>query len=139
VIVGRTTDVEEIKSILCHEDIFSVISEGVDIKPEDYVPPIDGTIYLAGYDKGSLFAISCFHRFRDGLKFHPNILKSYRLRLSRDFVKQSLTMIKCRIYVEIPKKRRRLLNFAHKLGFDSIANNKDSTDTIIMRLKDEFY
>ena len=138
-IVGRTTDLEEIRSILCHEDIFRFISEGVEIKPEDYVPPIAGTIYLAGYDDGVLFALACIHPFKDGVKYHPNVLKEHRLRLSRDFVKQSLTMIKYPVYVEIPKYRKKLLNFATKLGFDSIANNKDSTDTVIMRLKDGFY
>lgn len=136
-IIGQTKDIEEIKSILCHDDIFSVISEGVDIKPEEYEPSIND-YYLAGYDDGTLFAIACFHVFNDGLKFHPNILKSYRLRCARDFVKHSLSVIKCPIYIEIPKNRKRLFNFAIKLGFDSVANNKDSANTV-MRFRNGFY
>ena len=107
-IVRETTDIEEIKSVLCHKDIFSYISEGVDIEPEEYEPPLNNVVYLIGYSKGRAFALACFHPFKDGLKFHPNVLSGYRLKYARDFVKQSLCMIKCPVYVEIPKNRKRL-------------------------------
>lgn len=138
-IVARTTDINEIKSILCHENIFSYISEGTNVESQDYEPPMADVLYLGGYEKDKIFALACFHAFRDGLKFHPNILKGYRLKYGRRFVEYTATMLKCCLYIEIPEARKDLFNFATKLGFDSIANNKDSTDTVIMRLKDGFY
>lgn len=137
--VRQTTDIDEIKSILCHDDIFNDISEGLDVKPEDYEPPLADTIYIGGYEKDKIFALACFHPFRDGLKYHPNVLKSHRQSHGRRFVSYTVTMLKCCIYIEIPETRKDLFNLATKLGFDSVANNKDSTDTVTMRLKDGFY
>lgn len=138
-IVGRTTDIDEIKSILCHDDIFNDISEGLDVKPEDYEPPLNGFYYLIGYAEGVAFALACFYPFRDGSMVHLNVLKAYRLKYARDFVKEWLYMIKCPLYAEIPTNRKRFINFVKKFSFDSIPNNKDSTDTVLMRLKDGFY
>ncbi len=138
-IIRETKDTEEIKSILCHKDIFGYISEGAEVKPKDYNPPLDEIIYIGGYENGKIFALACFHPFKDGLKFHPNVLKSYRLKYGRRFVSYTVNMLKCKLYIEIPRNRKDLFNFATKLGFDSVANNKDSTDTVTMRLKDEFY
>lgn len=132
-IVKPTKDIDEIKRILCHPDIFRNICGDYDIKPEEFIPPMKDVVYLGGYDR-EIFAVSCFHPFKDGLKFHPNVLPKYRLQHAKDFVKQSITMVKCRLYIEIPKKRKRLFNLAHKLGFDSIVNNKDSTNHL-MRLQ----
>jgi len=137
-IVKETRNIDEIKSILCHEDIFNDISEGVNVKPEDYEPPLTNAIYIGGYDKGKIFALACFHKSKGRLMFHPSVLKSYRQRYGRQFVAYTATMLKYSIYIEIPNTRKDLFNLATKLGFDSVANNKDSTDTV-MRLKDGFY
>jgi len=133
VIIRETKDIEEIKSILCHPEIFPRISGDCGLTAKKFEPPLEGVIYLGGYEDG-IFAVSCFHCFRDGLKFHPNVLPEYRLRYARIFAKQCLSMLKCEVYAEVPLKYKRAINFAKKLGFDSIANNKDSTDTVLMRL-----
>lgn len=132
-IIRETKNIEEIKSILCHPEIFNRIKGNHYIDADNFIPPLDDVLYFGGYDDG-IFGVSCFHSYRDGLKFHPNVLPSYRLKYGRDFVKLSLSMVKCKIYIEIPKERKRLFNLAEKLGFDSISNNKDSTNTILMRL-----
>ena len=132
-IIRETKDVDEIKKILCHPEIFPRIAGDTEITPEEFEPPLNDVLYLGGYD-GDMFAVSCFHSFRDGLKFHPNVLPEYRLRYARIFAKQCLSMLKCTIYAEVPLEFKRAINFAKKLGFDSIANNKDSTNTVLMRL-----
>lgn len=121
-ILRQTTNQDEIKKVLLHPDIYPNISEGIDIVIEEF--PTDNVLYIGGYND-SIFAISCFHSFRDGLKFHPNILPKYKRQYARDFVKQCLDMIDCPIYIEIPVERKRLFNFSKKMGFDSVSNNKD--------------
>ena len=136
-IIKETINIKEIKSILCHKDIFDLSKDGVKIKAEDFEPPLNNVLYVGGYDKENIFALSCFHKFKDGLKFHPHVLKSHRYKYAREFVRYTATMLKCNIYIEIPEKRRDLFNLASKLGFDSLVNNKPSTNNhkILMRLE----
>lgn len=135
-IVKQTTNIEEIKSILFHNDILE-LNEQINIDKDDFNFHTDKIYYVGGYDKEKIVALACFNQFRDGLRFHPNVLKSYRQRYGREFVRYTATMLKCIIYIEIPEKRRDLFNLARKLGFDSLANNKDSTGNhkILMRLE----
>ena len=130
--VRATTNHNEIKSILWDKEIYPLISNGLEISAEAANLP-DSVLYLGGYNP-EIFAVSCFHKFKDGLKFHPNILPSYRLEHARRFIQMCLSMVKSPVYIEIPKHRKRLLNFATKIGFDSLTNNKDSSNTILMRL-----
>jgi len=125
----RTVDQDEIKKILFHPEIELYIPDGVDLRND---LPTENVIYIGGYADG-LFAVSCFHCFGDGLKFHPYILPDHRRQYARDFVKQCLDMVDCPIYIEIPTTRKRLFNFAKKIGFDSIVNNKDPSKHL-MRL-----
>lgn len=130
-IIRETKDIEEIKRVLCHPEIFPRIAGDCGLTPEEFEPPLDAAFYIGGYED-KIFAVSCFHPFRDGLKFHPNVLPKYRLRCARDFARKCLLMVQCEIYAEVPLEFKRAINFAKKLGFDSIANNKDSTT--LMRL-----
>lgn len=130
-IIRETKDIQEIKSVLCHPAIYPRIKGDLSLEPDDFIPPMDDVLYLGGYDN-TIFAVTCFHPFRDGLKFHPNVLPEYRLRYARDFARKCLLMVQCEVYAEVPLEFKKAINFAKKLGFDSIANNKDSTT--LMRL-----
>jgi len=133
VIIRRTIDQDEIKTILFHPEIYPVISGGHELDKVSTRFPTDNVLYIAGYDI-NIFGLCCFHPFKDGLKFHPNILPEFKQQYAREFIQQSLNMVKSTIYIEIPKNRKRLFNFAKKIGFDSIRNNKDLSNTILMRL-----
>lgn len=134
-IIKQTTNQDDIKKILFDPDIYPYVSGGKSLDFDEVDFPIDGYVYLGGYDNESIFALSCFHPFMDGLKFHPNVLPEYRFKYGRDFVKQTAFMLKCPVYAEIPKNRKSLINLATKIGFDSIVNNKDLSNTILMRLQ----
>lgn len=131
-IIKQTTNQDEIKKILFHPSIYPYISDGVELDPKKTNFPTDKVLYIGGYDD-DIFALSCFHKFRDGLKFHPNVLPGHRLKYGKDFVKDTAFMVKSPVYVEIPKHRKRLFNLAKKIGFDSIVNNKDPSKHL-MRL-----
>lgn len=125
-IIKQTFNAEEIKDVLCHPEIFPEIKGDYDIKPEDFDPPLEDTVYFVGYEE-ELIGVCCYHGFKDGLKIHPNVLPKYRLKYGRGFVSLCVSMIECPLYAEIPNHRKRLLNLAKKLGFDSIANNSAKT------------
>ena len=130
--IKRTVDEKEIKSILFHEDIYEHISGGHEVSANDFKLPMRTVAYIGGYDN-TIFALCCIHSFLDGTKIHFNILKSHRLRYTRDFVKTCLSMVKSNIYIEFPNHRKDIFNLASKYGFDSIANNNSPTRTL-MRL-----
>jgi len=132
-IIRPTVDQDEIKKILFHPDIYPDTSAGYELDFDSTVFPIDNVLYIGGYDE-QIFALSCIHPFMDGFKYHPYVLPEYRLKYGRDFVKQTVSMVKCPVYVEIPKKRKDLVNLAIKNGFDSVANNKDLSNKVLMRL-----
>ena len=133
-IIKATEDQAEIKKILFDDSIYPAISGNVKLDFDNTDFPMGDVLYFGGYDNGEIFALSCFHPFKDGLKFHPNVLPSHRFKYARDFVKRTAFMLKSPIYVEIPKDRKSLINLATKIGFDSIANNKDLSNRILMRL-----
>ncbi len=132
-IIKRTVNQDEIKEILFHPDIYKDISGGVQLNHSDINLPMDSVLYIGGYSSG-IFAVSCFHRFRDGLKMHINILKSHRLKYARDFVKKCISMVKYNLYIEFPDKRKDIFNLATKFGFDSVVNNNSHSNKILMRL-----
>lgn len=125
-----TTNQDDIRAVLLDPDIYPVISGDV-VLSKDTIFPTNDVLYIGGYD-GKIFGLSCFHEYLDGMKFHPNVLKAYRVKYARDFVKKCLDMVKCTVYIEIPATRKELYNFAVKFGFDSIPNNED--DKLLMRL-----
>lgn len=127
-----TNNKEEIEGFIKREEIFKKASHDCEIDKDSINIPIGDVIYIAGYDGDDILGLSCFHQFKDGLKFHPYVLRKYNLK-GREFVEKSIGMVKCNLYVEIPKDDKLLFNLAKKLGFDSIANNK--ANRILMRLK----
>ncbi len=128
-IIEITTDIEKIKSVLCDPEIFYKISDGEDI--ETFEPPLNGCLYLIGYVDNEVIGLSCFHGYKNGFMFHPNVIKRYRAKYGQDFVQKTANMLKCRLYVEIPKIRRGLVNLAKHVGFSEI---DQTVDDVIMRL-----
>lgn len=125
--IKQTFNSDEIKKVLCEPSVFKDIKGDHDIQPQDFEPPLDQCAYFGGYDETGIYAVACYHPFRDGLKYHPNVLPSHRKKHGKDFVQYTATMIECPIYAEIPNGRKRLINLAKKLGFDSISNTSAQT------------
>ena len=126
-IVRETIDAKEIKKVLCHPDIYPAISNDSSPDADDFIPPLQGVFYVAGYAP-QLIGISCFHWFKDGMKFHPNVLPEFRSKYADEFVTKSLEMFYKPIYVEVPDK---LVRFSKKHGFHPIG---ESNNKILMEL-----
>ena len=123
-IVKPTENQKDIRKIIFHPDIYPVISEGVTIDPQTHFPT-DDVLYIGGYVEDEIIALACVHNFRDGLKWHAQVLPLARYLYAREFLRESLDMVKyTKIYAEIPLHRKRLYNLAKKLGFHTIEIGK---------------
>ena len=131
-ILKITNNKKEIEDFILNDEIFNRAKGVLDIDKKDVEMPIGSMIYIGGYDKGKLFGLCCYHKYKDGLKLHPYLLREHR-RKAREFFKKSLDMINCNIYVQFNDSDKLLINLARNFGFDSIANNKDSSK-VEMRL-----
>ena len=128
--VKRTKDYDDIKYILNHPKIYPLISDP-DCPPMGEFEPPHNVDYIGGYYMGWMFGVSCVHRWRDGWKFHPNVLPEFRAGYARQFIHESLMQIQKPVYVEIPNDRKALYNLCVKTGFQEIERNTDKT---VMRL-----
>lgn len=111
-----TYDLDIVNSILQHPDIWK------DIAPEG-AAPYDiwcrpNMLYFLVNDGDGVII---FHKFRDGLKIHPNILPSKRGKAAYDAVEESIRLVfesgcAC-VYGEIDPNLKHVTLFAKRLGF----------------------
>ena len=113
-IVKETTDINEIKSILCNEAIYDTI--GSDSAPlvEDFEPPVnDEYLYVGGYVKGEIIALMVYHKYLNGLECHVQVLPKHRKEHAINFGEQSLLFKgTLPLYAEIPDLYKNVLDFA---------------------------
>lgn len=112
---GRTTDKQYIKSVLTHPTIWPHISEGVDVDPEEYDPPIDDSDHCIRVE-GGLFI---FHPYEDGWKIHANMVERGKAAL-RGYAQAEQYAIDNgvkRLYAVIPEINPNVKAFAEKVGF----------------------
>ena len=113
-IVKETTDINEIKSILCNEAIYDTI--GSDNAPlvEDFEPPVnDEYLYVGGYVKGEIIALMVYHKYLNGLECHVQVLPKHRKEHAINFGEQSLLFKgTLPLYAEIPDLYKNVLDFA---------------------------
>ena len=113
-IVKETTNIDEIKSILCNEAIYDTI--GSDSAPlvDEFEPPInDEYLYVGGYVKGEIIALMVYHKYLNGLECHVQVLPKHRKEHAINFGEQSLLFKgTLPLYAEIPDLYKNVLDFA---------------------------
>ena len=121
-IVKETTDIDEIKSILCNDAIYDKI--GSDSAPlvDDFDPPInDEYLYIGGYVKGEIIALMVYHKYLDGLECHVQVLPKHRKEHAINFGEQSLLHRgNSPLYAEIPDLYKNVLDYALMNNFEVI-------------------
>lgn len=115
--IRPTQDMTEVNRILHHPSIWKDIADG---EPFD-TPYLPDVLYLmVNNDEG----VITFHRFRDGLKIHPNILPEKRGKMAYQAVEDAIQYVFSlgwtTIYAEIDVRLRHVIRFAKDLGFNSI-------------------
>lgn len=142
-IIVKTQDIEEIRKVICHPDIYPVISDDFCPPPKEFIPPLD-VDYYAGYVNGEIIGIMAYH-IQDGrYKCHPNVLPEYRNKYAREFTRMTLEIGKVKnasIYADIPECYKHVIRFAKSFGFKVIGKLKNKSkrnnvlyDVISLRL-----
>jgi hypothetical protein len=101
--------------VLTHPTIWPHISEGVDVSPEEYDPPIDDSDHFIRV-QGGLFIL---HPYEDGWKIHANMIERGRAALNGYAIAEQYALengIK-RLYAVIPEINPNVRAFAESVGF----------------------
>lgn len=111
-----------VNSILQHPDIWKNVAPTL-VKPIDIGYRPDVLHFLVNNGDG----VISFHKFREGLKIHPNILPSKRGKLAYDAVEEAIQRVfgsgwPC-VYAEIDPKLKHVTLFARQMGFKLIESN----------------
>ena len=126
-IIEECHNIDDIKAVLCHPEVYDTIASDECPKLEDFEPPMtDKYMYIVGYVKGSPIGVMIYHRYRDGNKCHVQVLPEYRKEYAIKFGQQSLTFRgTVPLYAEIPDLYKNVLDFALLNNFKVIDVKKD--------------
>lgn len=126
-IVKETTNVDDIRAVLCNLDIYDTISDDNDPELERFKPPVNNEyLYVGGYVNGEIIAIMVYHRYLDGNKCHVQVLPEFRKKHAKEFGEQSLRFSGTRpLYAEIPDLYQNVLEFAKLNSFEVIDRKDD--------------
>ena len=145
--IRETTDIEEIKSVLCHPEIYPCISQDGNPTAREFEPPMNVS-YIGGYIDGEIMGIMIYHPYKDGLKCHIQVLPEFRKKYAKEFGRIALNFGEAKnaiIYADIPTCYPNVLAFAKKVGFEITGSIKDDYtrdgkvfDATTLRLNHEF-
>ncbi len=126
-ILKECFNVDDIKEVLCHPEIYDTISSDECPKLEDFEPPMtDEYSYIVGYVKGEPIGVMIYHKYRNGLECHVQVLPKYRKEYAKQFGEQVLNFRgHSPLYAEIPDLYKNVLEFAKSNGFMVIDEKKD--------------
>jgi hypothetical protein len=122
-ILKETTNIDDIKAVLCHPDIYDAITDDQCPAIECFEPPVnDEYLYIGGYVKGEIIAVMVYHKYKDGNKCHVQVLPAHRKEHAKKFGQQSLLFRgTVPLYAEIPDLYKNVLDFALLNDFEVIS------------------
>jgi len=124
--IKETKDVNEIKKVLCHRDIYNCIADDNCPDSSEFEPPMDAQ-YIAGYVDSDIIGLMIYHKVTGGLKCHIQVLPEFRKKYAREFARIALGEAKnAIIYSEIPTCYPNVISFAKEFGFTETGIIKDS-------------
>ncbi len=121
-VIKECINTADIKTVLCHPEIYDVISSDECPLLADFEPPMtEEYTYIVGYVKGEPIGVMIYHKYRDGLECHVQVLPQYRKEHAINFGQQSLEFRgTVPIYAEIPDLYKNVLAFALLNNFEVI-------------------
>ena len=113
-IVTATTNLTDIKAVLCNPAIYDTITDDNCPNIEGFEPPInDEYLYVGGYVDNEIIGLMVYHEYLDGNKCHVQVLPEHRKEHAKQFGEQSLQYRGTRpLYAEIPDLYKNVLDFA---------------------------
>lgn len=121
-IIKESFDIDDIKEVLCHPEVYDTISGDDCPSVEDFEPPMtDEYSYIVGYVKGEPMAVMVYHGYLDGNECHVQVLPEHRKKYAIKFGEQALEFRgTLPLYAEIPGLYENVLNFALLNNFEVI-------------------
>ncbi len=118
-IIKETTNLDDIKAILCNPDIYGCISDDNSPLRGDFEPPInDKYLYVGGFVKGGIIALMVYHDTEKETECHLQVLPEFRKEYALKFGEQALNFRGTRpLIAEIPDLYKNVLAFAELQGF----------------------
>lgn len=125
--VKETVDEFDIKTILCHPDIYDTITDDNCVPSHKFNPTINKDyLYVGGYCKGDIIALMVYHKYNDGNECHVQVLPEHRKEHAKKFGEQSLLFRgTLPLYAEIPALYKNVFSFALKNRFRVIKTKDD--------------
>lgn len=143
-IIRDTKDIELIKSILCHPEIYKRIGNDDAPSANKFEPPLN-VQYLAGFVNNAIMGLGIYIHYTGFMLFHFQVLPEYRENHAKMFARMTLDhreVKNARIYTEIPQCHPDVMLFALSIGFTVVGGiikgrKKNGTyhDVAILRLK----
>lgn len=112
-ILKQTTDIDDIRAVLCNPAIYDTITDDNCPKANEFIPPLEDYLYIGGYIGSKIIALMVYHKYLDGNECHVQVLPEYRKEHAEKFGEQSLLFKgTLPLYAEIPDLYRNVLAFA---------------------------
>jgi hypothetical protein len=126
-IVKETTDLDDIKAVLCDPAIYDTITDDNSGLIEDFKPPLEDHLYIGGYVNGEIVALMVYHKYLDGNKCHVQVLPEFRKEYALKFGEQSLLFRgTLPLYAVIPDLYKNVLEFSFLFGFKTIDKTENT-------------
>ena len=126
-IVKETTNIDDVKAVLCNPAIYDTITEDNSPLAEEFQPVFEDHLYIGGYVKGEIIALMVYHKYLDGNKCHVQVLPEFRKEYALKFGEQSLLFRgTLPLYAVIPDLYQNVLEFAKHFDFKVIDRKSES-------------
>lgn len=129
-IIKETTNLDDIKAVLYHPDIYDTISADDSPPIGEIEPPVnDKFLYVGGYVDGEIIALMIYNDYLDGKarKCHVQVLPEFRKEYAKKFGEQSLLFRgTLPLYAKISDLYENVLAFALMNDFKVIDIEKDA-------------
>jgi hypothetical protein len=128
-IVEETDDMELIRSIVCHPEIYKTIIDDSCPPAEEFTPPLEGHEYLVGFTGDDAVGIMVYHWNNDKYYCHIQVLPEFRREHALNFARMALDIGLAKnlpIYAEIPCIYGNVVRFAEHFGFKCIEEKEDA-------------
>ena len=127
-IVKKTQDIKEIRSVLCHPEIYPCIAGDGSPPHEEFEIPLKGIEYYGCYVNDEIIGLVLYHVDNNRLFGHFQVLPEFRERYAEEFAKKTLSeQLKKHgaVYAEIPTCYPNVLRFVLGFGFKEIESSDE--------------
>lgn len=123
-IIQRTRDIDLIKTVLCHPEIYPCIGDDSSPAVEDYEPEMDSE-FIIGVTQSKVIALAIYTLHAWGKEMHIQVIPQYRKEYARKFARGALRFNHDVLFAKVPMCFSNVIAFAKEFNFNEIDIVKD--------------